>query len=550
MANVHKVIVTNLATLKRKHGANGLKRIQTAVNKLIKADARRGISTELIGIDRAADMKGIGKRVTKTKDPRQAKRAIDAVCDAHAPHYLVILGAPDVIPHVPLKNPVYDGDVDVDREVESDLPYACDAKYGRDIVDFLGPTRVVGRIPDVLGQGGTAHLVSVLNNAAKWTSKPRSVFERHFCVTAEAWKGSTRRSIRKLFGTQAGVKMSPYEGPRWSKTELGGKVHFINCHGDTRVSKFYGENEVAPWDTPIAHLSTHLGGRIPRAAIVAAECCYGAELYEPTAEPMGICQRYLGEGASGFFGSTNIAYGPAQENEYADVLCGYFVRAVLDGASLGRAALLARQKYISRGGHMGPHDLKTLAQFILLGDPSIHPVELEPKKRAKAKRRPVAKARRRGAAPPMLQARSKRRTYLRGRGRQIGVTTASVSSKMDVRPTAKLRKDLEQLRQSRGLSAGKLMSFRLHGPAKPTKRKSASAKRLKAGKTAFHIIVGTSKLKPISAQDLAKAKVPRRRRAALAKAAPLPRPQVKTGKVLVAREVNGKIDRIVEIHRH
>ena len=71
------------------------------------------------------------------------------------------------------------------------------------------------------------------------------------------------------------------------------------------------------------------------------------------------------------------------------------VRAVLDGASLGRAALTAQQKFISSGGHMGPHDLKTIAQFLLLGDPSIHPVKAGSKPKSKSK----TKAREKGACP-------------------------------------------------------------------------------------------------------------------------------------------------------
>ncbi len=58
-----------------------------------------------------------------------------------------------------------------------------------------------------------------------------------------------------------------------------------------------------------------------------------------------------------------------------DLICQYFVRAVRDGASLGRAALEARHRFASQLSHLDPSDLKTLIQFYLLGDPSIQPVE-------------------------------------------------------------------------------------------------------------------------------------------------------------------------------
>jgi hypothetical protein len=89
---------------------------------------------------------------------------------------------------------------------------------------------------------------------------------------------------------------------------------------------------------------------------------------------MGLCQTYLGGGGHGFFGSTNIAYGPADSNANADLITQFFHRSVRGGASLGRAALEARQAFVQCTNIFDPADLKTLGQFVLLGDPSIHPV--------------------------------------------------------------------------------------------------------------------------------------------------------------------------------
>jgi hypothetical protein len=55
-------------------------------------------------------------------------------------------------------------------------------------------------------------------------------------------------------------------------------------------------------------------------------------------------------------------------------MCQYFMRPVLDAASTGRAALEARQMFIHHKSALDPYDLKTLAQYNLLGDPSIHPI--------------------------------------------------------------------------------------------------------------------------------------------------------------------------------
>jgi hypothetical protein len=83
------------------------------------------------------------------------------------------------------------------------------------------------------------------------------------------------------------------------------------------------------------------------------------------------------QGAYGFFGSTTIAYGPEEGNGSADLITQYFLLYVLEGASLGRAALMARQRFIQETSELDPVDLKTLAQFNLLGDPSVHPVKAE-----------------------------------------------------------------------------------------------------------------------------------------------------------------------------
>ena len=112
--------------------------------------------------------------------------------------------------------------------------------------------------------------------------------------------------------------------------------------------------------------------------IVAAECCYGAQLYDPVlATSHGLCLHYLDQGAIAFWGSSNIAWGPAHGNGQADLIAQYFLQEVLRGASLGRAALAARQRFARQASPaLLPVDLKTLAQFVLLGDPSVHPIAL------------------------------------------------------------------------------------------------------------------------------------------------------------------------------
>jgi len=87
-----------------------------------------------------------------------------------------------------------------------------------------------------------------------------------------------------------------------------------------------------------------------------------------------ICQSYLQQGAYGYFGSTTIAYDPENTNAEADLICQYFLLKVFEGASLGHAALMARQLFVWDNAQMDPFNLKTLAQYCLLGDPSVHPI--------------------------------------------------------------------------------------------------------------------------------------------------------------------------------
>ena len=54
--------------------------------------------------------------------------------------------------------------------------------------------------------------------------------------------------------------------------------------------------------------------------------------------------------------------------------CRYTLEGIITGSSTGRALLDARQRYIREIAAMGPEDLKTVAQFDLLGDPSVVPV--------------------------------------------------------------------------------------------------------------------------------------------------------------------------------
>ena len=369
MAKVDKAVVTNAAALHAKYGTGF--NAGKALKPIVDADTRRGLSTRVIDLSNATEMRRLGgEAVAKPGDHRATKEAIDAIFKSLRPHYLLIVGSRDVVSAQRLRNPTPD---DGDADVPTDLPYACEHGFSDRAHDFRAPTRVVGRLPDGMGATEPTLLATVVRNASRWRQRPRADYESYLGVSARVWTKSTQLSLRNTFGASRDLKLSPTAGPRWRKEVLSRRSHFFNCHGAPEDPHFYGQRG---GDYPIAHDAAYLEGRIAEGTVATAECCYGAELYDPhrAGGQEGIVSVYLRGGAYGFFGSSNIAYGPAEGNGQADLICQYFLQRVLAGASVGRAALEARQRFVRETSVLDPADLKTLAQFSLIGDPSIQPV--------------------------------------------------------------------------------------------------------------------------------------------------------------------------------
>jgi hypothetical protein len=364
-----KLLVTNRAALKAKYGTAGVTAIEGAVKQLAGADRARGLDTRLVYLDGAA-LRSL--RVRDAADPAGNKAAVDAVVKRHRPEYLVLLGSHDVVPYQDLKNKLHDPadeESDPDRFSGSDLPYACEAPYSQNTAKFLGPTRVVGRIPDLTGARTPAYLLAQLAHSAAARPAPRP--ESCFALSAKVWVKSTRMSVRNLLGAVPVVLTSPAAGPAFRASQLGEAIHFVNCHGNESDHTFSGE---FPKDTYFTAMDARKLGAVRAGTVAAFECCYGAELYDPEGLPaMSIANQYLARRAAGVVAATTIAYGPADDNANADWICQFFLEQVLRGASLGRAFLEARLAYLRKQSVVDPYDEKTLAQFVLLGDPSVHP---------------------------------------------------------------------------------------------------------------------------------------------------------------------------------
>ena len=484
---IDKVIVTNVSALRGKYGSS-YAQVSAALKALKASDTARGLTSRLVAIDSAAEMKKVGGHaVSGPADERGAKEAIDAVYRKYQPDYLMILGAPDVVPQVRLTNPMRGtDDDDGDPNVPSDLPYACEAPFARVPSRFIGPTRVLGRLPDERGAASPELVLRLLRIAAGHTCRDRTEYSGHFALSAKVWQKSTRLSAETLFGAGAGasVHTSPPDGPAWKKAQLAPRVHFINCHGDTISSKFFGE---FPKDKFFDAMdSARLPGRITEGSVIAAECCYGAELYDPDDADgaRGISSTYLDQGAYGFFGSSNIAYGPSEGNGQADLICRYFLEAVLGGSSLGRAAVEARQKFVAQFSHLDPADLKTAVQFTLLGDPSIHAVKHVP--HAFSKTATITKGRRSGAIAD--GARAFRRERINRTGHNL-TRTVGAADPARLRPPPAVKQLLAAAARESGMRETTWRAYRVRFPAEAASASSADVRARRRERT-IHVVQG------------------------------------------------------------
>lgn len=335
---------------------------------LINSDKKKGIDTQLIYLD---------DRI-KSKTEKECKDAIDKIYTEHTPDYLVIFGAQDVVPFQNLVNPLYTPETDNDEFIPSDLPYACESAYSKDCNSFTNPTRVIGRLPDLPGTGDMAYVKILINNVIK--SKPASSKYPidYFAVTASVWDKSTEQSINNIFGNIKMLLSSPPAKGRYIADQLRPIFHFYNCHGALNDTNYYGQKASS---YPIALSSADLDYKITFGTVIAAECCYGAQLLNKDEFGISIASNYLCNNAVSFMGSSTIAYGPADGQGLADLICQYYLINVNKGASAGRALLEARQRFLTESApDLDPYELKTLAQFYILGDPSIQIIKSIPTK--------------------------------------------------------------------------------------------------------------------------------------------------------------------------
>jgi hypothetical protein len=380
-----KLSVTLDQPLAAKYGTR-LPRVRKAVAAWIAADAKRGITVLHVALDSAAEMAKFKlKPLTGKPTAGKVKTKIDQLWRQLSPDYLVLLGARDVVPMFEVPNPSYDPNGDDDPVVPTDNPYACSKAFRAQLIDsYLVPDRVVGRIPDMVGDGDPAWFEAVLKTARQHKPRPAGYYAKAFAICCDEWKGAGLDSIQYIGLPGAELHICPPDGDSAAavRTDMKRTLHMIKCHGAQLDPNFYGQKGS---QYPVSVFSGTLAPRIPADALPAAMCCYGAQVYhpsDPAATQQGcwpIASTYLRQGAVGFAGSTMIAWVGVDTMMCADWIVAQYLKAAASGASLGRAFLESKQDYlrwITQQGHSPDvADQKTLVEFVLLGDPSLHPVQ-------------------------------------------------------------------------------------------------------------------------------------------------------------------------------
>ncbi len=402
-----KLSVTVKSRLEDKYAPADLQLINEKVKEWIAADDKRGITTVHVHVDDAKEMDDLGAApVSGEATAEKIKQAIEDLWVSDklpsTPHYLVLFGAEDIVPMFPVPNPSYDpSGIDTDQTVPSDNPYATPLNF--DPLDptnsYLIPQRAIGRIPDMVSdsqeshhKGDPAWVVQYLDTAIEWEPKEKRDYKDPYAIcTAEA-RFAGNEFMQKTFDDPG---LRPFICPTDSdavdsptaRDHLSAGLHIIKCHGNKKDPTFWGFSvlDQRKKEHPCAAItSASLTALLKSSAVVASMCCYGAQIFspsDPNARSRGewpLASTYLRNGALGFVGSTMMAWVGRSQMGAADWIVQSYLKNVLGGESLGNAFLASKQDYRShysvKDDILSEEEEKTLIEYVLLGDPSIHPV--------------------------------------------------------------------------------------------------------------------------------------------------------------------------------
>jgi len=398
-----KLSVTVKSRLEARYDPADLQLIEDAVRQWIEADVKRGIQTVHVHVDDPTEMNARGVQpVSGEATAEKIKQAIEDLWNTFTPEpdYLVLFGGEDIVPMFQVPNPAIGmRGLDPDPTVPSDNPYATHLDFSpSDPKSYVVPERAIGRIPDMVSdpaypnrKGDAGWLLDYLKVATNWKPKAKSFYKRPYAIcTAEAEAAATE-FMQKTF-TQPGLPLlcPPVSDSAVSpaaRNQLSARLHMIKCHGNKGDATFWGFPEFVPHtreNASAAINSATLKALLQPSTVVASMCCYGAQIFSPSdpkARSPGewpMASTYLRQGALGFIGSTMMAWVGTSAMGPADWIVQGYVKNVLAGASTGNAFLACKQDYRSHysfeDNTLSDNEEKTLIEYVLLGDPSIHPV--------------------------------------------------------------------------------------------------------------------------------------------------------------------------------
>jgi tetratricopeptide (TPR) repeat protein len=390
-----QLLLGSKRTLLQRYGEAGFGAIDRRLNLLADALSRRGIATECCYFDDSAslqidDQVALAPAAHEAGAIRELVRSLADVFDGRHQQLgtTLLIGGDDSVPFHRLPNPLHDDD-----------PLICaDTPYGSDDAGYLLPHRVVARLPD--GAGAEPELLlSVLDQMIDYHSGAGAYQKR--AGLRLALLGGRREAVAPEAGTKAGYSAEVWQVAARSVLDaldpaaplttsppldadtlapnawLDQRVLYVNLHGAAGLPNWYGQPE-AVWPgaatrLPIALRPDQLGTRSVAGGLLISEACYGAEIADRGPES-SIPLRALAEGMLACVGATASSYASlATPLLGADLLCQRLLARLAAGAAIGEALHQARLEFAQtmyrRQGYLDDVDVKTLMEFILLGDP-------------------------------------------------------------------------------------------------------------------------------------------------------------------------------------
>ncbi|MDW8147059.1 MAG: tetratricopeptide repeat protein [Roseiflexaceae bacterium] len=400
-----QIVLSSRAALHQRFGADGFAALDRRLRQYATALQRRGVMAHICYCDDANSLRledgvatapvaaeaGALRDLLRTLSGALAERG-------RALGAALIIGGDEIVPFHRLPNPLPDDDI----VVLSDNPYATDDPA------YIAPQRMVARLPDG-NSGDPSLLFAQLDRmtAYHYGSRPQANRSRRFFgqrrahdapeldiwsagYCAEIWKDVSRAVLDALTADAPLTSSPPHLAETLDLRALHNRrLLYFNLHGAAGLPNFYGQPDTvwpgAATRLPVALRPNQVDADMADGVLILSEACYGAEIIGRTVDT-SIPLRALARGALAVVGATVNAYGSLSDPLIgADLLFQHILKHLARGEPIGRALHQARiefaQEMYRRQGFLDDVDIKTLIEFVLLGDPwgALYDADIEPK---------------------------------------------------------------------------------------------------------------------------------------------------------------------------